>query len=650
MKNYQKDKTPLITDEEDYESTFYLPWVEKTFKISKILSSVLILLSIIILLGWILDISFLKGLLLGSVTTRFNTAIIFLILGISSYLLNARQNNIKSFLNTKKNTNTLILIIAIIISIYGLISVLQYLFGFSLPIDTIFPSTITQPRLLTSINIFLFGIILFLLTKRTKIKEAQILCIITGLIAYMGLLTFFTGSGIGNTPHIYAQMAFLSAFLNILASISFISIYPKEGVMKVFHLRNTGGFMARTLIPTSIFSISIMGMLVVIVEETGIIHQQFGEVLLLTMIVGLLIFLIWSFAFKMNKIDISKRKSDKKIIQVKKFFEETMEGLVYGIMVTDAQHRIQYINKGMENLFKIDSSELVGKNFFKDSHYILSIINIEDQYLRTYNTLKSEFIRSIAVPSAEKTLFISGWIIPKIKNGQFDGVILTVSDITVNKEAENVLEASLKEKNILMAEIHHRVKNNMQIISSLLRIQSRFIEDETALEVLLDSQNRIKTMAAVHESLYQSENFSQINMSHYISKLIKDMESTYQTLNKINFSVESSPVRLAIEMAIPVGLIINELVTNCIKHAFPHDSEGSISIIFQKIDSEYILEIKDDGIGISDNSITENSPNMGMELVNALIDQIDGKLEVKNLNGTIITIKFRKVHYSSRFK
>jgi two-component sensor histidine kinase len=138
-------------------------------------------------------------------------------------------------------------------------------------------------------------------------------------------------------------------------------------------------------------------------------------------------------------------------------------------------------------------------------------------------------------------------------------------------------------------------------------------------------------------------------MSHYISKLIKDLESTYQQGSKINFSVESSPISLAIEMAIPVGLIINELVTNCIKHAFPHDGEGSISITFQKIGSEYILEIKDDGIGIPDNLIIQNSPNMGMELVNALIDQIDGKLEVKNLNGTIITIKFRKVHYSSRF-
>jgi PAS domain S-box-containing protein len=649
MKKDQMDKTLLITAEEDYDSTFYMPWVEKTFKISKILSLALILLSILILLGWILDISFLKGLLLGSVSTRFNTAIIFLILGVSSYLINARQRNIKNFLNTKKNTNTLIMIIAFIISIYGLISFLEYLFGFSLPTDTILSFNIARPRILSSINIFLFGIILILFIKRIRIREGQVLCIITGLIAYMGLLTFLTGSGLGQTPYNYTQMAFFSALLNILASLSFISIYPKEGIMKVFHQRTTGGLMARTLIPSSIFSISIVGMLVVIFEESAIIPQQFGEVLLLTIITGFLIFLIWRFSFKMNKIDISRRKADKKIINVKRFFEEAMEGLVYGIMVTDSQNQIQYINKGMENLFKIDCNKLVGKNFFKDSNYISQIINIENHYLKAYNTLKTEFIPSIEISRGKKTLFISGWIIPKIKNGKFNGVILTASDITANKEAENILEASLKEKDILMAEIHHRVKNNMQIISSLLRIQSTFIEDEAAREVLLDSQNRIKTMAAVHESLYRSENFSQINMSNYISNLIKDLQSTYQQGNKINFSVDSSPINLEIEMAIPVGLIINELVTNSIKHAFPNDREGNISINFQKISSEYILVIEDDGIGIPDNSIMENSHSMGMELVNALINQLDGKLKVKNLNGTIITIKFAKVHYSSRF-
>jgi PAS domain S-box-containing protein len=216
-----------------------------------------------------------------------------------------------------------------------------------------------------------------------------------------------------------------------------------------------------------------------------------------------------------------------------------------------------------------------------------------------------------------------------------------ITDITDTKKAEEKIKKSLEEKNVLLQEIHHRVKNNMQIISSLLSLQSRHIDEEKTLNILNESQGRIKAMAMVHEKLYQSKNFDNINFADYIKSLIIQLEGSYhmdKTLIKTNINVED--VYLDINTAIPCGLIINELISNIIKHAFKKGERGTISAKFSRIGNNYILSVKDDGIGLPSNIDIENTDTLGLKLVNALVNQLEGTMEINRNDGTQFIIKF----------
>lgn len=153
----------------------------------------------------------------------------------------------------------------------------------------------------------------------------------------------------------------------------------------------------------------------------------------------------------------------------------------------------------------------------------------------------------------------------------------------------------------------------------------------------------------VHESLYLSENFASINMFHYINKLIRGLQSTYQMGAYLEFEVESEEIELEIEMAIPVGLIINELVTNSIKHGFSPDKNGKITVHFKRAGLEYELIVKDNGVGFDHDLKVEDSPSLGMELVHALTDQLDGVLKFNGDNGTCVNIQFKNIYYSPRY-
>ncbi|MBM4241991.1 MAG: PAS domain S-box protein, partial [Euryarchaeota archaeon] len=229
------------------------------------------------------------------------------------------------------------------------------------------------------------------------------------------------------------------------------------------------------------------------------------------------------------------------------------------------------------------------------------------------------------------------------------GMSFLLEDITERKRAENQIKASLKEKESLLAEIHHRVKNNMQIISSLLSLQSRYIKDERDLEIFRDSQSRVKSMSMIHEKLYQSIDFAHINFAEYILSLTLELSSTYKvdrTRIKIETNVED--VKLNIENAVPLGLIVNELLTNSIKHAFPEGHKGIINIELRSEDSEYELIISDDGVGLPEDIDLRKTDTLGLQLINRLVEQLDGTIELDKSRGTEFKVKFKEVTYKKR--
>ncbi|MEM9926335.1 MAG: histidine kinase dimerization/phosphoacceptor domain -containing protein [Cyanobacteria bacterium P01_D01_bin.50] len=214
------------------------------------------------------------------------------------------------------------------------------------------------------------------------------------------------------------------------------------------------------------------------------------------------------------------------------------------------------------------------------------------------------------------------------------------TDITAREQVENQLKASLREKEILLKEIHHRVKNNLQIISSLLRLQSGYIKDKQALEVFLDSQNRVRAMALIHENLYQNNDLAKIEFSDYIRKLKHNLIRCYQ-INKIEIKTNIEKICLNIDTAIPCGLIINELVSNSIKHAFKNSDEGEIYVEFIALQKgKYSLSISDNGMGVSENIDLLKKQSLGLKLVWNLVEQLEGEIVYHSKFGTLFRISF----------
>ena len=230
--------------------------------------------------------------------------------------------------------------------------------------------------------------------------------------------------------------------------------------------------------------------------------------------------------------------------------------------------------------------------------------------------------------------------------GNIVGMIETYIDITEHKKAEEQIKASLKEKEVLLREIHHRVKNNLQVISSLLKLQSQHIDDKQYVEMCKESQNRVKSMALIHEMLYQSKHLSKINFKDYIRTLTNYLfRSCGACPGKIALKIDSENVYLAIDNAIPCGLIINELVSNSLKHAFPDGKEGEIKIALHSINKEDIeLVVRDDGVGIPEGLDFRNTKSLGLHLVVILAeDQLHGEIKLGRNKGTEFQIKLRGV-------
>ena len=218
--------------------------------------------------------------------------------------------------------------------------------------------------------------------------------------------------------------------------------------------------------------------------------------------------------------------------------------------------------------------------------------------------------------------------------------------IKESKKLENSLKGSLKQKELLLSEIHHRVKNNLQVIISLLSLQADLITDPHCLEVFKESQNRIQSMALVHQYLYQSKNFSEIATKSYLKGLAAGLMAAYPVQRKkIQLVVNSDDINLGIDTAITCGLIVNELVSNAIKYAFPNEAGGKITIDFHKIDElgNLSLSVKDNGVGLPEAITLKNPSTLGLRLIEMLIGQLLGKYELKNENGTELTIKFKPV-------
>jgi two-component sensor histidine kinase len=215
-------------------------------------------------------------------------------------------------------------------------------------------------------------------------------------------------------------------------------------------------------------------------------------------------------------------------------------------------------------------------------------------------------------------------------------------EIVERARAEEMLRAALAEKEVLLREIHHRVKNNLQVITSLLNLEAGRIQDEQGVDVLRDSQSRIRAMALVHDHLYRSDNLSQIDFGSYVQTLINQVSYSHgASIRQIDIRSDIENILLPIDTAIPCGLIINELVANALEHAFPDDRHGSVRIEMKaQPNGSMVLAVSDDGVGVKPGFSLERAGSLGMTLINTLAKQLNGHVALDQTAGTSFQISF----------
>jgi PAS domain S-box-containing protein len=342
----------------------------------------------------------------------------------------------------------------------------------------------------------------------------------------------------------------------------------------------------------------------------------------------------------------AEEKLKKTETQYQALYSSMKEGMAIHELVYNSQGKaVDYIitdvNSAYEEIIGLKRNEVIGKKASE-------IYGIETPpYLDLYKKVALE-----GVPADFETYFEPMNKYFRISvNSPGKGRFATIfEDITLRKKAEDEITASLKEKELLLQEIHHRVKNNLQIISSLLNLQESYVDDKEALGVLQESQNRVLSMSMIHEMLYNSKDLSTINFLDYIQNLVYDLFNSYRLkTEKLELKLEVDEIKLNIETAVPLGLIISELVSNSLKYAFREDKKGILTIDFHMIkEGEYQLIIADDGVGLPEDIDMETTDSLGLRLVSSLVNQLDGTVELDRKHGTKYIIKFRELEYKKR--
>ncbi len=339
------------------------------------------------------------------------------------------------------------------------------------------------------------------------------------------------------------------------------------------------------------------------------------------------------------------RKHTRSIRESKENLELALKGAELGMWSMNVEDKSLTVDEGWKNILGY-----AGDNVPKTTEELKKIIHPDD-FEKLQKLLESHLGGKIKSVDAEHRIkHFDGrwlWVLSRGKIFKSDSenfptkISGTIHDITERKEAQLEIEENLRTKEILLREIHHRVKNNLQVISSLLNLQSRKIEDNKALEAFTDSVSRIKTMSRIHSHLYMSDDYASIDFGRYTRKLVSDLVQSFKGSGGIDIDFEMAEFSAGIDFAIPFGLIINELVCNALLHAFPDNSGGKIRIILKdKGEGNYIFSVSDNGKGLPEDFNPYDTESLGMKILYTLTTQIDGELSHSSGKGTTWELKF----------
>jgi len=343
---------------------------------------------------------------------------------------------------------------------------------------------------------------------------------------------------------------------------------------------------------------------------------------------------------------LKKRPADFELAleKVEERFRQVVECAPYAMVMTASDATIEMVNAAAEQLFGYDRSELLGQSF-----EMLTPERVRDerreQRLAFYANPEP---RPIGSRPGEFGLRKDGTEFPMelglnpIETEDGVKVLSAIVDISERRRQEEHISNALKEKELLLGEVHHRVKNNLQVIQSLLYLQSSKTKDDSVIRILTESQNRIKSMALIYQTLYTSKDFSRVDFGMFLDSLAPSLVSSYSVdPGRVSLAVRTAACSLPIDAAIPCGLIVNELISNALKYGFPEGRRGQIEVeLAHAPDNQVVLSVSDNGVGLADDVSLENFKTLGLQLVTLLADQLRAEMDVTRANPTRFRFQF----------
>ena len=341
---------------------------------------------------------------------------------------------------------------------------------------------------------------------------------------------------------------------------------------------------------------------------------------------------------------IERKKNQEALLESERKYRSLVENAPVGIFRTDSRGRALSTNSAMARILRLSSPQAAVEHYTNLGEQLYLQRERRDQFLaslREVGFVEDFEFEARAADGQRLWLSMNARVESYREDGSF-AIEGFTSDITERKRAEEQLRRNLEEKEILLREVHHRVKNNLNVISSLLNLQSSVIQTpEQALAAFQNCRDRILSMALVHEELYKSQNYARVDMDEYLDRLTRHLQLAYGSGEGIQVSADAEGIVLNVSTSIPCGLILNELITNAFKHAFPKGGGGEIHILLRKVDDEYFdLSVSDNGIGLPEGYDRNKNGSLGLTLVRLLTEQLEGSLSISTENGTRCNIRF----------
>jgi PAS domain S-box-containing protein len=332
-------------------------------------------------------------------------------------------------------------------------------------------------------------------------------------------------------------------------------------------------------------------------------------------------------------------------IELDKFLGQAFDRIPVAMIVVNQHGAITRLNQLAETTFGYTSAELMGQpvETLIPSRYRHAHPGYRQGFLAETNARPMGAGRDLSGLRKDGSEFPVEIGINPVQTDEGPMILSVIIDLSERKQSEKRIQDALAQKELLLREVHHRVKNNLQVIHSLLDLQALKCADSELVGMLRDSQNRVRSMSLIHQTLYQSQNFAQVDFQRFLGELLPRLTEAYGSMSsQVLIDIQANDVKLPINEAIPCGLIVNELVSNALKHGFRQRQQGRIQVNISQLEGQQVqLSISDDGQGIPDDMDLTRTGSLGLQLVNLLTRQLHGQLDIHRANPTRFSLRFQ---------